>query len=166
MLIYRMLTLFFAGQYFQTVYRPDVLSLSPYMHLTDADVNGSDHNLRTILYSQWRPFWHVHKPVLLEKSPRHIGMLRLLQHWFTARNTYVIVVVKHPLGPFARTWADVENRANSSRNCGEMRVIEWLTAMDMVVEDFKHIRHKAVVYLEDMARANTQGLFDHQLFLI
>ena len=49
------------------------------------------------MYAEWRRYWDVSKPILVEKSPRHIIMTRLLQHWFGADQTFFIVIMRHPL---------------------------------------------------------------------
>ena len=53
--------------------------------------------LRHQVYSEWRRYWDVSKPILIEKSPRHILMTRLLQHWFTPEQTLFVVVLRHPV---------------------------------------------------------------------
>jgi hypothetical protein len=75
--------------YFDWAYQPD-------MHLTEASAYATtDHRDR--LYADWRMHWNVSKPILLEKSPRHCVMMRLLQHWFTAERSAFIVLLRHPL---------------------------------------------------------------------
>ena len=72
------------GQFFQYVY-PAAKNgfswgLDKHMRLTDlgpyANATCRDH-----VYAAWRQYWNITRPVLIEKSPRHILMTRLLEHW-------------------------------------------------------------------------------------
>ena len=60
--------------------------------------NISRHPVSSIqLYAEWRRYWDVSKPILVEKSPRHMMMTRLLQFWFRPEQSFFIVVLRHPV---------------------------------------------------------------------
>ena len=66
------------------------------MHLTEHSTFAIER-ARDILYAEWRQYWHVERGILVEKSPRHALMTRLLQHWFTPERTSFVVLLRHPL---------------------------------------------------------------------
>ena len=129
------------------------------LHLTEHNASFTSPTARTRLWSEWRPYFNLSRHTLLEKSPRHIIMMRLLQHWFTPRATAFIVVVKHPLsaGLAHRMWAE-HARWPRVQLCGADYVDAWLAAMDLFADDAAHLQHKMAVYFEDMAAGDVQGL--------
>ena len=74
--------LLLTGQQFQSVYPYQTgdnnWAHNPNMRLDDS-APVATAACRDQLYAEWRPYWDVSKPVLVEKSPRHILMTRLLQ---------------------------------------------------------------------------------------
>ena len=63
------------------------------------------------------------KPVLLEKSPRHMMMTRLLQHWFGSERSTFVVVMKHPLSTIRDLWEFPDKY--SFDDCGEEAIRNW-----------------------------------------
>ena len=66
------------------------------MHLNEISGYATEAN-RIKLYAEWRRYWQPSKPVLVEKSPRHMLMTRLLQWYFTPERTRFVVVLRHPI---------------------------------------------------------------------
>ena len=52
------------------------------------------------LYAEWRRYWNVSKPVLIEKTPREMMMTRVLQRWFGEDRTFFIAMLRHPMASF------------------------------------------------------------------
>jgi hypothetical protein len=67
-------------------------------------------------------FWNISKPILAEKSPRHMMMTRLLQYWFTEQRSFFIAILRHPL---AQSRANYWSR-NHDTTCGAAGVAHWL----------------------------------------
>ena len=107
--------------------------------------------------AQWRQYWNVTKPVLLEKSPRHILMTRILQHWFTHQRSYFIVILRHPLAAGAYAYIPQDNPGHIILCMGWM-VSNWLHEYGILFNDLKHIRHKIVVHFEHFAQRPQQYL--------
>ena len=65
------------------------------------DIIASDQQSTRVtwvkVYGEWRRYWNVSRSVLVEKSPRHMLMTRLLQHWFTPLRTHFLIVLRHPV---------------------------------------------------------------------
>ena len=151
-----------AGQAFQTVYA--VQSGHHHwiwrkgMKLNESDPVASPA-CALQLYAEWRPQWNVSKPILVEKSPRHIVMTRLLQHWFTPERSFFIVILRHPFGTLSsmfRKAADVDKKFNNA-SCGAVVVKEWLDMHETLFADLQHIKHKVVVHYERFAIVDPQG---------
>ena len=64
------------GKYLQTVYQGnDDRVFRSFTHMTEEDALVTEAN-RLRLYAEWSRFWDVSKPVLLEKSPQHVPIVR------------------------------------------------------------------------------------------
>ena len=102
------------------MYKSYVPAPSRDFHLTEKSTEFSNTTMRDAVCNAWFPHWNLSRPVLLEvcgmsnhwdrsvrsigssalraqKSPRHAGMMRLLQHWFGDTQTCFLLVVKHRL---------------------------------------------------------------------
>ena len=126
------------------------------MHLTEHNASLFDTNAAIQLYAEWRRYWNVSKEVLLEKSPRHALMTRLLQHWFGAEHTLCLVILRHPFGTMTRELWDRSERV-ASRHCNEDALRHWLHVHDVMFEDLKHTRNKMVLHFESFVLGDTQG---------
>ena len=78
--------------------------------LANSEVLATEAN-RIKLYAEWRRYWQPSKPVLVEKSPRHMLMTRLLQWYFTPERTRFVVVLRHPI---ATVWEEYLHVSKSS----------------------------------------------------
>ena len=118
------------------------------------------------MYQAWWPHWNASASVLMDKSPMHIVMTRLLQHWFTPQQSYFIVLIRHPLAPLRKHFdAYVKDgscihgdKQPRGCDCGEAYVAAWLQLMRELVMDLQHLRHIAVIYYEHLTSQSTQGL--------
>ena len=117
---------------------------TPDMHLTEDDPLATPQN-RYQLYAEWRRYWNTSKPILLEKSPRHMLMTRLLQYWFSTERSFFVVVLRHPLANIKSQWsnADVDD-------CGESWMKRWLDVQEAMFRDLKYIRNHVAFYFEKL----------------
>lgn len=89
------------GQFLQSVYRPAIayggpgrFGFRPEAYLTEAsDLVTTNNRLR--LFEEWKTYWDIEKPVLLEKSPSNLIRTRFLQELFP--NSYFVIVTRHPI---------------------------------------------------------------------
>ena len=125
------------------------------MKQTEASEFATEYN-RLKLYAEWRRYWDVSKPILVEKSPRHMLMTRLLQYYFTAERSFFIVVMRHPYG----TVREIMNGRYQMfyRDCGAEAIAHWLMIYETLFEDLQHIQHRVVMHLEKFVEGDTQGL--------
>ena len=150
----------YTGQFLQTIYPPTpggffYWGYSKDMKLNEEGEYATDHN-RLKLYAEWRRYWDVSKPILIEKSPRHMLMTRLLQYYFTPERSYFVVVMRHPYG----TVREIMNGRYQSfyRDCGAEAIAHWLMIYEALFEDLKHIRNRVVLHLEKFVEGDTQGM--------
>ena len=99
------------------------------------------------LYAEWRRFWEIDKPILVEKSPRHVVMTRLLQHWFTPERSFFIVILRHPLAVNSFLSSPAYNTV-MCETCGSVFVQNWLDMYEMLFDDLNYIKNKAVLQYE------------------
>ncbi len=117
-----------AGQFVNTVLphyaAQRTLAQQPQMYHTEQSPLATPM-LRDRLYVEWRLFWDLKRPILVEKSPPHSLITRLLQYYFTPAQTYYIALLRHPL---AQTKTSFWSRHSTvERNdCGALGVIHWL----------------------------------------
>ena len=163
---------FFTGQQFQSVYPYQSRSFA-WTHLPGMYLNESSPiatpACRDHVYAEWRRYWDVSKLVLVEKSPRHILMTRLLQQWFGADRSHFIVILRHPFATVCSIVNVTMNLMNVSqvhnilrrmrlqRDCGESVLRQWLYEYDTLFEDLKHITNKVVLQYETFIKGDTQG---------
>ena len=60
--------------------------------------------------------------MLVDKSPRNMLMMRLLQHWFGPDHTFFIVVLRHPLGSRFGVCMPLTAGSDDARVVGEGQV--------------------------------------------
>ena len=153
------------GQFFQTVYPAHHRTAENYnwawfdnMHLNETSEYATD-NHRMRLYHEWRPHWNVSRPILMEKSPRHALMTRLLQHWFTPERSYFIVLLRHPLATLRLAWEDNNTKLGIVLDCGDKAIQHWLHIVETLFSDLNHLRNVILVQFERLALGDTQGNF-------
>ena len=129
--------------------------------VTDEKPHLANRTARNIVYSTWRPFWNLTKPALIEKSPMHCVMTRLLQYYFTPERSHFVITFKHPLsfvevdlGNSSLTW----DKCGFRCECGREHLKAWLHVMGLIVKDIGFLRHGTIIQSERFALENTQGL--------
>jgi hypothetical protein len=134
------------GQHLQSVYRPATayggpgrFGFHPEAHLTEAsDLLTADNRLR--LFEEWKTYWDLAKPVLLEKSPPNLIRARFLQELFP--NSYFVIVTRHPIAVSYATqkW--------SYTSLAEL-IEHWLVCHEKFRQDMQHLRRLLVLRYED-----------------
>ena len=111
------------------------------------------------LYAEWRRYWNVSRPILAEKSPRQMLIMRLLQHWFTPERSHFIGIIRHPFGTVSLTTKTcLKNITRVSSECAFREVEHWITANRLMLDDMRRLRHKALVRFETFAGGDQEGL--------
>jgi hypothetical protein len=134
------------GQHLQSVYPPATayggpgrFGFSPEAHLTEASHLVTDDN-RLRLFEEWKTYWDLEKPVLLEKSPSNLIRTRFLQALFP--NSYFVIVTRHPIAVSYATqkW--------SYTSLAEL-IEHWLVCHERFRQDEEHLRRLLVLRYED-----------------
>jgi hypothetical protein len=136
------------GQHLQDVYAaasvfggPGVFAFDPRAHRTEADLR-TPQTTAWRLFSQWRRHWDMARPVLVEKSPPNLMMMRYLQRLFPRAR--FVVVMRHPVvtALATRKWR---------RRLGLEALVEhWLAAHEIAAQDATHIERLHVVRYEHL----------------
>jgi hypothetical protein len=151
------------GQHLQTVY-PRVrdyggaghFAFADAAHLTEHSPYVSKESAATLL-DQWRPYWDLSRPVLVEKSPPNLIMTRFLQELFP--DAFFVMVVRHPVivTLSTRKWARKMTMRRLTRH--------WFHAHDLFAADAPRIRNLHVVKYEDLVGRPHETLEDIGRFL-
>lgn len=149
------------GQHLQSVYPPGIayggpgkFGLEPEAHLTDtSDLITTGNRLR--LFAEWKRYWDLEKPVLLEKSPPNLIRMRFLQKLFP--DSFFIVVTRHPIAV---------SYATQKWNPSLPELIEhWLVCHEKFEQDRQHIRRLLVLRYEDFVEEPQAVLDDIYSFI-
>ena len=104
------------------------------------------------------------RPYLLEKSPSHCTTTRLLQYYFTPKQTYFVLVLRHPFGIRRGVWQQFSQLKHCNFgmelglcDCGRRAMRDWLNRMKMIFEDLAHLKHVRVLYYELLTDTTVQG---------
>src|SRR5918998_1575554 len=134
------------GQHLQSVYPPATayggpgrFGFHPEAHLTeDSDLITAHNRLR--LFEEWKRYWDLAKPVLLEKSPPNLIRARFLQELFP--NSYYVIVTRHPIAVSYATqkW--------SYTSLAEL-IEHWLVCHEKFRQDKQYLRRFLVLRYED-----------------
>lgn len=142
------------GQHLQTVYRPAFqlggpgrFAFAPEAHLTESSKLVTAEN-RERLFSQWSPYWDLHKRWLLEKTPQNLVQTRFLRAMFP--NSRFIVVLRHPIAVACATqrW---------SRTSLHELVNHWVYAYELFENDRRYLEHVLVLRYEELVAAPQQA---------
>jgi hypothetical protein len=114
---------------------------------------------RLKLYAEWRRYWNVSRPVLVEKSPIHTMKTRFLQAMFGPNNTFFVVVIRHPFPsmqvqhlPYYSTVPDC---------VGLDRMKHWLHVHTQLFEDLQHLHNYVLIRFEDVINSvDPNGMCD------
>lgn len=115
------------------------------------------------LYKSWSPYWDLDKNVLVEKTPNHMVMTRLLQCLFTPERTSHVVLLRHPLGATYFKWKLPQQEEAMRGHCGQPYIEHWLKQMDTLKEDLPHLRTARVVMFENFTVGDVQQHYDRLL---
>jgi hypothetical protein len=118
---------------------PGRFGFHPGAHLTEAsDLVTADNRLR--LFDEWKAYWDLAKPVLLEKSPPNLIRARFLQELFP--NSYFVIVTRHPIAVSYATqkW--------SYTSLAEL-IEHWLVCHERFRQDEEHLKRLLVLRYED-----------------
>ena len=111
------------------------------------------------IYAEWRPFWNLSRPVLLEKSPQHMLITRLLQFWFTPQRSHFIAVIRHPFGTMGQLLSNASlfHVRRHRLDCGSGAVKHWLESNRMMLEDMHRLDHAVLLRFETFALGDQHG---------
>jgi len=151
------------GQHLQDVYPParryggtGRFALDPRAHLTEDSPLATEENARR-LFAQWRPYWDLSKPVLVEKSPPNLVMTRFLQALYP--DASFVVVVRHPVVVClsSRKWTRGRSLDALLRN--------WFAAHDIFSADAPHLARVHLVLYENLVTRSDHTLAGIRDFL-
>ncbi len=139
------------GMHLQSVYHPSgyyggagKFGFNPLAHLTEDSMLVSDAN-RQKLFSQWRGYWNLNKPFLLEKSPPNLIRTRFFQAMFP--QSYFIIVMRHPLAVTYATRAWYKHFKIYWRRFS--RILDhWLVCHDLFMQDRKFLKNAIQIKYE------------------
>ena len=98
------------------------------MHLNETSPQATLYH-RDRLFSGWHAQFNMSKPYLLEKSPRHCIITRLLQYYFTPSRTFFVAVIKHPLATMRDLWERRQPDTWHFADCGEKAIVHCTSVM-------------------------------------
>lgn len=134
------------GQLLQSVYPPawafggpGKFGFHPAAHLTETSpLVGAASRER--LLSEWKPYWNLEKPVLVEKSPPNLIRTRFLQSLFPECS--FIVLMRHPIAVAYATqkWSHTSIRP---------LVEHWLVCHEIFERDRSELGRLLVLKYED-----------------
>lgn len=150
------------GQHLQSVYPAAQtyggagrFALAPAAHLTESSALATEDSARR-LFDEWRPYWDLTQPVLVEKSPPNLVMTRFLQQLYP--ESYMVMVVRHPV---------VVSLSTIKWSGGSLhRLMEnWFAAHEIFRADAPHLRHVHTVSYESLVREPERALAGIASFL-
>ena len=109
-----------------------------------------DHNSQLIteenkmkLLVEWSEHWDLKKPILVEKSPTNIVIMRFLQAMFP--NSYFIIIRRHPIVVSYATqkW---------SKTSLDELLRHWIKAYGLAMDDYIHLNNKLSISYESLVK--------------
>jgi len=150
------------GQHLQSVYLPakayggpGKFGFNPEAHLIENSVliNGAN---RRKLFCEWKKYWDLEKPVLLEKSPPNLVRARFLQQMFP--NSYFVIMMRHPVAVAYAT----QKWTNSSITC---LIEHWLVCHETFEVDKMYLNRLLTLKYEDFVASPRACLASIYAFL-
>lgn len=145
------------GQHLQTVYEPanahggeGKFGFRPGAHLVEQSPDAARTQAAT-LFDQWRPYWDLDRPVLVEKSPPNLIRTRYLQSLFP--HAHFAVVMRHPVEVALAS----RKRVRSATLAPLLR--HWFTCHDIFSADAPAVTRLLVVRYEELL-SDPQRVFD------
>lgn len=147
------------GQHVQSVFKPAKFhgglgrfGFDPEAHLTEKSALISEDNKRK-LFSEWKEYWDLNRPYLLEQSPPDIIRTRFLQEIFPG--SYFIVIKRHPVPVSFET-----QRAMGDNKAAIYSLIKhWVVVHEVFSADMKYLKNVFILKYEDFVR-DPQGFLD------
>jgi hypothetical protein len=133
-------------------------------HLTERSPLATPESADRLL-ADWRPYWDLDRPLLVEKSPPNLIMGRFLQAIFPG--CALIVVVRHPVVVALSTkkWRRLVSANVARYSTVSGLVAHWLRAHELLLEDAPLLRRLHVVRYEDLVEHPVDELARIQEFL-
>ena len=135
------------GQHLQTVMAPakayggaGLFGFAPEAYLDETSPLVTAEN-RITLFNQWKPFWDLNKPFLLEKSLPNLIRTRFLQALFP--QSYFIILLRHPIPVTLATKKWRPRRSLYSL------LEHWFVCHERFLQDQPNLRHVMMVRYED-----------------
>jgi len=137
------------GQHLQSVYPPAKVfggpgkfGFNPDARLTESSPLVSDEN-RERLFNEWKRYWDITKPFLLEKSPPNLIRTRFIQKMFP--NSYFIILIRHPVAVSFATqkW---------SKTTIYSLIKHWLICHEIFYEDVEYLTNLFVLKYENFVQ--------------
>eukprot|EP00041_Stephanoeca_diplocostata_P008120 m.117182 g.117182 ORF g.117182 m.117182 type:complete len:398 (-) comp17183_c0_seq34:1627-2820(-) len=129
-------------------------------HLTESSALCTGKNTAS-LFQSWAPYWELDKDILVEKTPNHMVMSRLLQCFFGPQRTKFLFTLRHPLGATYFLWKLPRRVPGVLKDCGESFIKNWLAQMDILKTDIPHLRHARVMQFENFTVGDIQGNYNN-----
>lgn len=144
------------GQHVQSVYKPAKFydgqgrfGFKSEAHLTEASPLLSDENKQR-LFSEWKRYWDMEKPFLMEQSPPNLIISRFLQEIFP--DSYFIMITRHPVPVSYETQKCRADRHHTLYSL----VKHWLVSHETFEGDREYLRNGLVVKYEDFVQSPNQ----------
>jgi hypothetical protein len=139
------------GQHLQTVYQParsyggaGLFGFHDAAYLDESSPLVSEENRQKLLH-EWRPYWDLSRPVLLEKSLPNLIRSRFLQALFP--ESYFIILTRHPI---ATTLATKKWRP---RQLLPQLFEHWFICYERLQADRKHVKNVFMLQYEQFVNA-------------
>eukprot|EP00049_Salpingoeca_infusionum_P001501 m.48771 g.48771 ORF g.48771 m.48771 type:complete len:500 (-) comp11059_c0_seq1:309-1808(-) len=142
------------GQHVQSVYLPAYkmggllqFAFNKQAYMDETHEYATDEN-RIKLFNEWGRYWNTSKRVLVEKSPRHVNMMRFLQAMFGEDTSQFIIVMRHPFG----TWNWMRHKMESMirATCASTFVLQWLKIHDIIRDELPFMKNVRIFQFEDL----------------
>lgn len=151
------------GQHAQTVYKqakfyggPGKFGFNPEAHLTETSPLATEEN-RIKLFSEWKRYWDMGKPYLLEQSPPNLIRTRFLQNLFP--HSYFIIIMRHPIP------VSFETRKTMQGNKATIYSLikHWIVVHEIFNKDSEHIKRLYVLKYEEFV--NDPGKYLNEIYV-
>jgi len=143
------------GQWLQSVYPPAQVygGAGRFGFVRDSFMDENSNLVSTEntqrLFNEWKPYWDINQPVLLEKSPPNLVRSRFLQAMFP--NSFFIMMLRHPIVVSCAThkWS----------NTSMYSLMEhWLRCHERFEQDRRHLQNVIIVKYEDFVASPQKTL--------
>ncbi|MEV0604240.1 sulfotransferase [Streptomyces sp. NPDC050315] len=132
------------GQHLQSVWPTDEHHGGPgrFARCPEAHMTSMGEDVATPLRAQWRRYWDLSRPVLLEKSPPNLLRFRALQEAFP--NSAFVLIKRHPIP------VSLSTRKWTPALTMEQLVEHWVHAYDLAAQDLPYLDRVMTLHYEDL----------------